>query len=79
MSRFIEVLEDNCSEISYEKVLHLSDAMLARLEAETGYIKVTFPFFGKACSCLKSPRKLWTMKLPRSSLQKNSQSIVQSR
>ncbi len=45
MSRFIEVLEDNCSEISYEKVLHLSNVMLARLEADTGYMKVSFPFF----------------------------------
>tara|TARA_Y100000589_G_scaffold331213_1_gene383812 strand:+ start:133 stop:948 length:816 start_codon:yes stop_codon:yes gene_type:complete len=45
MSRFIEVLEDNTNQISYKSVLELSEAMLARLEAESGYIKIKFPFF----------------------------------
>ena len=64
MSRFIEVLEDNCNEISYEKILHLSNAMLARLEAETGYIKVTFPFFMEKLALFQKSEELWTTKLP---------------
>ena len=41
-----------------------SDAMLARLEAETGYIKVTFPFFMEKLAPVQKSEELWTMKLP---------------
>ena len=77
MSRFIEVLEDNCSEISYEKVLHLSDAMLARLEAETGYIKVTFPFFMEKLAPVSKVRGIMDYEVTYEVVcKKNSQSIV---
>ena len=77
MSRFIEVLEENCSEISYEKVLHLSDAMLARLEAETGYMKVTFPFFMEKLAPVSKVRGVMDYEVTYEVVcKKNSQSII---
>ena len=45
MSRFIEVLEASNNIISYEWVLDIGKKMINTLEAESGWIKLNFPFF----------------------------------
>ena len=44
MSRFIEVLEASNNIISYEWVLDIGKKMINTLEAESGWIKLNFPF-----------------------------------
>ncbi|ATE60261.1 GTP cyclohydrolase FolE2 [Thauera sinica] len=49
MSRFIEILNGNEREISVESFEPMLREMVERLEAETGHIEMTFPYFiGKA-------------------------------
>ncbi len=45
MSRFIEILNGNEREISVESFEPMLRAMVERLEAETGHIEMTFPYF----------------------------------
>ncbi|WP_332675085.1 GTP cyclohydrolase FolE2 [Aromatoleum sp.] len=45
MSRFIEIINSNEREISVESVEPMLREMVRRLEAETGYIELTFPYF----------------------------------
>ena len=45
MSRFIEILNGNEREISVESIGPMLREMVARLEAETGHIEMTFPYF----------------------------------
>lgn len=45
MSRFIEIINSNEREISVESVEPMLREMVKRLEAETGYIELTFPYF----------------------------------
>ncbi|MBK6402152.1 MAG: GTP cyclohydrolase I FolE2 [Rhodocyclaceae bacterium] len=45
MSRFIEILNGYEREISVENFEAMSRAMVKRLEAETGHIEMTFPYF----------------------------------
>lgn len=45
MSRFIEILNGHDREISVESFEPMLREMIARLEAETGHIEMTFPFF----------------------------------
>jgi GTP cyclohydrolase IB len=45
MSRFIEILETHGHDVSTEGFANMFDAMLKRLEAQTGYIEMRFPFF----------------------------------
>lgn len=45
MSRFIEILSGNEREISVESFEPMLREMVKRLEAETGHIEMTFPYF----------------------------------
>jgi len=45
MSRFIEILNGNEREISVESFEPMLREMVKRLEAETGHIEMTFPYF----------------------------------
>ncbi len=45
MSRFIEILNSNKPEISVEAFEPMLREMVHRLEAETGHIEMTFPYF----------------------------------
>jgi len=45
MSRFIEIINANEREISVESVEPMLREMVKRLEAETGHIELTFPYF----------------------------------
>ncbi len=45
MSRFVEILNANEEEISIENFEHLLRDMVLRLEAESGYIEMSFPYF----------------------------------
>jgi GTP cyclohydrolase IB len=45
MSRFIQLLEDACAPINAQGFVALEAAMRARLEAETGYLEMSFPYF----------------------------------
>ncbi len=45
MSRFIEILNGNEREISVESFEPMLRAMVERLEAETGHVEMTFPYF----------------------------------
>ena len=45
MSRFIEVLNSECNEINLQNFGLITAGMTRRLEADSGYIEVTFPFF----------------------------------
>jgi GTP cyclohydrolase I len=45
MSRFIEILNKNEREISVESFQVILEEMLKRLEAESGHIEMTFPYF----------------------------------
>lgn len=45
MSRFIEILNGNEREISVESFEPMLRAMVTRLEAETGHLEMTFPYF----------------------------------
>jgi GTP cyclohydrolase I len=45
MSRFIEILNGNEQEISVESFEPMLREMVKRLEAETGHIEMTFPYF----------------------------------
>ncbi|QSI78352.1 MULTISPECIES: GTP cyclohydrolase FolE2 [Niveibacterium] len=45
MSRFIEILNGHDQEISVESFEPMLREMVERLEAETGHIEMTFPFF----------------------------------
>jgi len=45
MSRFVEILNANEREISVESFQVILNEMAYRLEAETGHIEMTFPYF----------------------------------
>jgi len=45
MSRFIEILEQHAADLSTAGFATLFDRMLERLEAETGYVEMRFPYF----------------------------------
>ncbi|MDO9596869.1 MAG: GTP cyclohydrolase FolE2 [Azoarcus sp.] len=45
MSRFVEILNGNEREISVESFEPMLRAMVTRLEAETGHLEMTFPYF----------------------------------
>ncbi|MDX9698553.1 MAG: GTP cyclohydrolase FolE2 [Rhodocyclaceae bacterium] len=45
MSRFVEILSRNEREISVESFEPMLREMVARLDAETGHIEMTFPYF----------------------------------
>jgi len=45
MSRFVEILNSHDREISVASFQSMLSEMLARLEAESGYIEMRFPFF----------------------------------
>jgi GTP cyclohydrolase I len=45
MSRFVEALNSHDSEISIESFESMLRAMISRLEAESGVIEMTFPYF----------------------------------
>lgn len=45
MSRFVEILNGNEREISVESFEPMLRAMVDRLEAETGHVEMTFPYF----------------------------------
>ncbi|ANQ84365.1 GTP cyclohydrolase FolE2 [Azoarcus olearius] len=45
MSRFIEILNSNEREISVESFEPMLREMVKRLEAETGHVEMTFPYF----------------------------------
>lgn len=45
MSRFVEILNTNELEISVESFEGMSREMVKRLQAEAGYIEMTFPYF----------------------------------
>ena len=47
MSRFLEVLQAHAEPLSYGSVRSMMRKMLARLEAESGYIEMRFPYFVK--------------------------------
>ena len=45
MSRFLEILQDWHAPVSYETLRSTMRTMLARLEAESGYLEMRFPYF----------------------------------
>ena len=45
MSRFIQLLEDERAPLNAQGFLALEEKMRARLEAETGYLEMSFPYF----------------------------------
>ena len=45
MSRFIEILNENQTEVSVENIQTLLNEVASRLEAESGHIEMTFPYF----------------------------------
>jgi GTP cyclohydrolase I len=45
MSRFIEILNENQAEVSVENIQILLNEVASRLEAESGHIEMTFPYF----------------------------------
>ena len=45
MSRFVELLEARHDELTQEGLMHMLDAMLARLDARSGRIEMAFPYF----------------------------------
>lgn len=45
MSRFVEILNNNERELSVESFEPTLREMVARLEAETGHVEMTFPYF----------------------------------
>ena len=45
MSRFVEILNSHEREISVRSFESIARAMVARLEAESGYLEMRFPFF----------------------------------
>jgi len=45
MSRFVEILNEHEREISVESFETILGEMVTRLEAESGYIEMTFPYF----------------------------------
>ncbi len=45
MSRFVEILNANEREISVENFEPMLRAMVERLEAETGHVEMSFPYF----------------------------------
>lgn len=50
MSRFNEVLNEECNQINIQTFGLIIAGMTRRLEAESGYIEVTFPFFVRKSS-----------------------------
>jgi GTP cyclohydrolase I len=45
MSRFIEILNENQTEVSVENIQIILNEVASRLEAESGHIEMTFPYF----------------------------------
>ncbi len=45
MSRFVEILNEHEREISVQSFKHMLTEMTARLEAESGHIEMSFPYF----------------------------------
>lgn len=45
MSRFVEILNENAREISIESFKSVLQEMVVKLEASSGYIEMTFPYF----------------------------------
>jgi len=45
MSRFIEILNENEIEVSVENIQAILNEVASRLEAESGHIEMTFPYF----------------------------------
>src|SRR5438034_11843564 len=45
MSRFVEILNAHCREVSVETFQLMLDEMVERLEAQSGHIEMTFPYF----------------------------------
>jgi GTP cyclohydrolase I len=45
MSRFVEILNENERELSVDSFKYILQEMAARLEAKSGYIEMTFPYF----------------------------------
>jgi len=45
MSRFVEILNTNANEVSVENFESMLRDMVVRLEAETGHVEMSFPYF----------------------------------
>jgi len=58
MSRFIEILNGNEREISVESFEPMLREMVSRLEAETGHIEMTFPYFINKSAPISGVRSL---------------------
>ena len=58
MSRFIEIINGNEREISVESIEPMMREMVKRLEAETGEIELTFPYFINKSAPISGVRSL---------------------
>ncbi len=58
MSRFVEILNGNEREISVESFEPMLREMVRRLEAETGHIEMTFPYFINKSAPISGVRSL---------------------
>ncbi|MBS0544432.1 MAG: GTP cyclohydrolase I FolE2 [Proteobacteria bacterium] len=58
MSRFIEILNGNEREISVESFEPMLREMVKRLEAETGHVEMTFPYFINKAAPVSGVRSL---------------------
>ncbi|MCI5226415.1 MAG: GTP cyclohydrolase I FolE2 [Candidatus Electrothrix sp. AX2] len=45
MSRFVEMLNEHEDEITVQSFMQMAEEMIGRLDAESGYIEMTFPYF----------------------------------
>ncbi|MCI5150429.1 MAG: GTP cyclohydrolase I FolE2 [Candidatus Electrothrix sp. MAN1_4] len=45
MSRFVEMLNEHEYEITVQSFMRMTEEMIDRLDAESGYIEMTFPYF----------------------------------
>ena len=45
MSRFVEMLNEHEYEITVQSFMRMAEEMIDRLDAESGYIEMTFPYF----------------------------------
>ncbi len=45
MSRFVEMLNEHEYEITVQSFMRMAEEMIGRLDAESGYIEMTFPYF----------------------------------
>jgi GTP cyclohydrolase I len=58
MSRFVEILNMNEREISVESFENILREMLKRLEAESGHVEMTFPYFVNKAAPISGVRSL---------------------